>query len=66
MASRPLSMRRLGQRIGHVDREIPGWYFHLADQHSQEEMRRLPEAAAHNQQSYETEFPVSTFFGRKR
>ena len=34
-----------GVLIGHVDREILDWYFHLADAESQEAMRRLSQAA---------------------
>jgi len=37
--------RVLRKWIGHVDREILDWYFHLADRESQEAMRRLSDAA---------------------
>lgn len=40
-----VSERVLRRWIGHVDREILDWYFHLADPQSQEAMRRLSEAA---------------------
>jgi hypothetical protein len=37
--------RVLRKWIGHVDREILDWYFHLADRESQEAMKRLSDAA---------------------
>jgi site-specific recombinase XerD len=47
-----VSERVLRTWIGHVDREILDWYFHLADAHSQEAMRKLSEAARrHRKQS---------------
>jgi len=39
------SERVLRKWIGHVDREILDWYFHLADAQSQEAMRQLSDAA---------------------
>lgn len=43
--------RVLRQWIGHVDREILDWYFHLADQQSQEAMRRLSDAARRDEEN---------------
>ncbi len=40
-----LSERVLRAWIGHVDREILDWYFHLADEQSQAAMRRLSRSA---------------------
>jgi integrase/recombinase XerD len=37
--------RVLRKWIGHVDREILDWYFHLADPQSQEAMKRLSDAS---------------------
>jgi integrase len=37
--------RVLRKWIGHVDREILDWYFHLADPQSREAMQRLSQAA---------------------
>ena len=39
------SRRVLRKWIGHVDREMLDWYFHLADSQSQEAMKRLSEPA---------------------
>jgi len=46
-----ISERVLRKWIGHVDRQILDWYFHLADAQSQEAMRRLSEAAERNKPS---------------
>jgi site-specific recombinase XerD len=43
--------RVLRQWIGHVDREILDWYFHLADAQSQQAMKRLTDAADRNKKS---------------
>ena len=43
--------RVLRKWIGHVDREVLDWYYHLADQESQAAMKRLSDAAKQNQQS---------------
>jgi hypothetical protein len=48
-----VSERVLRKWIGHVDREIPDWYFHLADSQSQEAMKRLSDAANKNKSSKE-------------
>lgn len=44
-ACRNIPERILRKWIGHVDREILDWYFHLADPESQEAMKRLSDAA---------------------
>jgi integrase len=43
-----VSERVLRKWIGHVDRQILDWYFHLADDQSQAAMKRLSEAAERN------------------
>ena len=48
-----VSERVLRKWIGHVDREILDWYFHLADSQSQEAMKRLSDAANKNKSSKE-------------
>ncbi len=40
-----VSERVLRKWIGHVDRDVLNWYFHLADPQSQEAMQQLSEAA---------------------
>ncbi len=42
------SERVLRKWIGHVDREILDWYFHLADSQSAKAMKRLSDAAERN------------------
>ena len=41
--------------VGHVDREILDWYFHLADEQSQAAMQRLSRAAAEPHSTSETD-----------
>lgn len=43
--------RVLRKWIGHVDREVLDWYYHLADRESQEAMKRLSDAAKQNQRN---------------
>lgn len=40
---------RVRKWIGHVDREVLDWYYHLADPESQAAMKRLSDAAKRNQ-----------------
>lgn len=47
--------RVLRKWIGHVDREILDWYFHLADATSQEAMKRLSDAAKNKAKQKEKE-----------
>ncbi len=47
--------RVLRQWIGHVDREILDWYFHLADSQSHAAMKRLSEAAERSKPSSEAD-----------
>jgi len=56
-----VSERVLRQWIGHVDREVLDWYFHLADTQSQAAMQRLAEVAATNQRTIETDSPSAQF-----
>jgi len=47
--------RVLRKWIGHVDREVLDWYYHLADPESQAAMKRLSDAAKQNQQDGSTD-----------
>ena len=44
-ALRGVPKRVLRKWIGHVDRQILDWYFHLADAQSHEAMKRLSDAS---------------------
>jgi integrase len=50
-----VSERVLRTWIGHVDREVLDWYFHLADPQSQAAMKRLSDAAKRSQQNGSTD-----------
>jgi len=60
-AIRGVSERVLRTWIGHVDREILDWYFHLADEQSQAAMRRLSGSANGQKKDLPTEGKSAQF-----
>jgi integrase len=54
-ANSGVAERVLRKWIGHVDREVLDWYYHLADPESQAAMKRLSDAAKRGQQNGSTD-----------
>lgn len=60
-AQQGVSERVLRAWVGHVDREILDWYFHLADEQSQAAMQRLSRSAASLHAASETDVNSAQF-----